>query len=153
MTPEQGTGYWDGDPARIVDTLVIDRDVFSSYLGLPTDLEDGSRNPALDREIVGLMPLDLRAGRGGYENPSYYQLDLRLRYRFQAKHKAVYEAFLDVYNVLNRQEVATEDGRLATETGVAVTPENIADRSIYTFRQPLTSQSPRRMFLGFRASF
>lgn len=153
LTPEQARGYWDGDPAKLFNTLRLDRDDFSDPLGISATLPDGSDNPALDDAIMALMPFDLRAGRGAYEHPSQYQLDLRFRYLFEMRGDLRGELFVDVYNLFNRQHASSRDGRMATVGGVAVTPENISDRTIYAFQMPTATQSPRRFRIGLRLSF
>lgn len=134
-------------------SLILDRDAFSEHLGIPAELPDGSGNPALDEAIVGLMPLDLRVGRGAYENPSEYLFDLRCRYLFKICKRLLVELFLEVFNLFDRQKPSSLDGRLATVGGAAVTSENISDRALYSFQVPTASQAPRRYQAGLRFSF
>jgi hypothetical protein len=153
VTPDQSTGYWDGDPAKLVDTLSIDRSVFATALGIPETLPGGGANPQLDEAIIALIPFELKAGRGAYEQPWYTELSLRFRYDFRAWKKLNGELFFDVLNVLNDQDVVARSGRMGTQAGASVDPSNIGNRSIYTFQETISTESPRSYFAGVRFSF
>ena len=66
VTPDQNTGFWDGDPVKLVETLAIDRASFSTALGIPESLPGGERNVALDQAIPdAALVLDRRVGYAG----------------------------------------------------------------------------------------
>jgi hypothetical protein len=153
VTPDQGTGRWDGDPAKLVDTLAIGRAAFAASTGIPATTPDGQRNPALDAAIIEQIPFDLRAGRGAYVNPWTTTISLRFRYLYRISEHWNGELFFDVLNVTDDQSVVTLDGQMALQPGATIDPSNITDRSLYTFQQPLSTQSPRSYFAGVRFSF
>lgn len=154
VTPMRWTNWWNGDPARIVDTLSIDREAFSEAWGIPALGEQGARNPALDQAIVAAIPLDLRPGRGAYRNDFAYTLDLRFRYTFAPRPPRVaMEVFLDIFNVTDVQRATRRYGYMATVPGARVDPSNISDAAIYAFGTPTSTQSPRSYALGTRLSF
>lgn len=136
---------WDGDPSTLVDTLGVDRDAFATFLGLdPSD-------PTLDAEIVGLIPVDLRSGRGAYTNPWNWFFDLSARYQFGIAKKLRATAFLDVFNVFDLQDASRRDGDFATNA--PVTTANIDDPSIYSFGQTVVRQAPRSIQAGVKLNF
>ena len=153
VTPFGWYNYWNGDPARISRTLAVDRDEFAAAWGIPATLPDGSSNPELDQAIAAAVPLDLRVGKGAYEDDTLYQLDLRLRYRFPMSREIPVELFLDILNVTDAQRVLVREEVLATVRGVQVDPSNISDPGIYTFGDPAYTQPPRAYALGMRVSF
>ena len=66
-----------------------------------------------------MIPLDLQAGRGAYEDSSLYRIDLRLRYDFGIKKKATGEVFFDVHNITNEQSTIARDYTLDRSTTIA----------------------------------
>jgi hypothetical protein len=152
-TPDQttGGGIWDGSNPRIVDTLDINRDEFAVYLDIPAQLPDGSDNPALDDAIVAMIPLDLRAGRGAYEDNCRRWINLRLRYQFALKKKAMGEVFFDVFNITDDQHVTSNDYTLNATT--TIDPTTISEPASYTFGDNLNTENPRSYLLGLRVSF
>jgi hypothetical protein len=153
LPPSGGSqrGIWDGDPARVVDTLRIDRSAFSAELGIPATLPDGSRNPELDAAIAALVPFELRGGRGAYQGGWLYTIDLRLAYAPRLFRDLRTELFVDVFNVTGVQHENDYNTRLATD--VPVTVDNIGDRGNYVFQRPLSYQAPRSLAAGLRLSF
>lgn len=141
-TPDGNTGdsrtptIWNGDPTRIVDTLGIDRGLFGG---------------ATDQQIVDMIPFDLRSGRGSYEGDWLYFWNLSFRYRFPIYRGLTGALFLDVFNVLDEQDVTVFDGDLAATA--TITPATIGDRDSYVFQTPLTRQAPRALQLGVRLTF
>ncbi len=153
LPPSGGSqrGIYDGDPAKAVDTLRIDRAAFSAELGIPATLPDGSRNPALDAAIVDLVPFELRAGRGAYEGSWLYTVDLRLAYAPRLFRDLGTELFVDVFNLTGVQHQNDYNTRLATDAPVTVA--NIGDRGNYVFGRPVSYQAPRSLAAGLRLSF
>jgi hypothetical protein len=144
-TPDANQWLWDGDPSKIVAAIGADRDAFATQFGIPVN------DPTLDRRITELMPFDLKPGRGAYENPDWYEIDIRVKYDFKAWKDVKGEVFLDIDNVLNDQRTLTRDSDMATFE--AVTPSNIGDRSVYTFQRKIVSQAPREYMAGLRFAF
>jgi len=142
---ERTPTIWDGDPATLLNGLSVDTEAFSDLLGI----EPG---PELDAAIIGLMPLDLRSGRGAYSNDWVYFVNLSARYQFPIWKRLTGKLFLDVFTLLNQQDVTNTDGAFTVDAPV-ITPDNIGDRSIYNFQRPLARQFPRRYLLGIKLSF
>jgi outer membrane receptor protein involved in Fe transport len=77
---------------------------------------------------------------GSLQNPSWPQLDLRVRYKRNFTPGFGAEVFMDVFNVLNNQDsIRNED--LVAGTGGTL------------FGEPIRFLDPRRFFLGARVSF
>ena len=124
---------------------------FSDVLGIPED-----NQAILDTAIVDLIPLDLRPGRGAYDQPWWWDLDLSFRWEVGIYKKLSTEVFVDAFNVLNPQMRLTRGDDLQIdydEAPFGVTADNITDRSIYRFQELRTSQAPRSFQLGVRFAF
>lgn len=77
---------------------------------------------------------------GSQTGPSYYTLDVRLKYAYKFGAGSKAEVFLDVFNLLNRQS-ATSEMPLVAGSGA------------YKFGEANAWVEPRRMYIGARYSF
>ncbi|MPY91009.1 MAG: TonB-dependent receptor plug domain-containing protein [Luteitalea sp.] len=72
-------------------------------------------------------------GRNGARGPSFFQLDLRLGYRFSLGGDRRVDAFVDLFNVTDRNNFAVPDGDRFSTNFLALT--NLADGAIPTTAQ------------------
>jgi hypothetical protein len=77
---------------------------------------------------------------GGFENPSYGTVDLRVQYNKRMFGRTVGEVFLDVFNIANNQSAIR-------------TQELVAGQGTSVFGAETQWITPRRAFLGVRARF
>ena len=77
---------------------------------------------------------------GSQTGPSFYTLDVRLKYAYKFGSGSKAEVFLDVFNVLNRQSPTSE-------------MPLVAGSGAYVFGQANAWVEPRRMYVGARYSF
>ena len=76
---------------------------------------------------------------GSNTGPSYYTFDMRLKYAYKFGTSSKAEAFLDIFNLFNKQSPTSES--------------SIALGGAYPFGQANAWVEPRRMYLGARYSF
>ena len=86
-----------------------------------------------DQEVVLLDPVRSLPGE-----PDFFQIDLRLYKKFGTKDKGFSELFLQVFNLLDRENIGLIEGR-------AISPN---------FGNPITLAGPPRTFeLGLRVRY
>ena len=106
--------YLSGQPFTIQDTT-LDNDR-NGILFEPL--------PAGNYSGVGRNPITVESdgGRNGARGPSFFQVDMRLGYRFKLGDQRRVEAFAEVYNLTNRANFANPNGdRFATTTFLNLT--------------------------------
>ncbi len=99
--------------------------------------------PEMDDAYVVGNTLDtwIKPGAIGAETgPSYYTLDVRLKYTYKLAGSQKVEFFLDVFNVLDKQSATSEMPLLA-------------GNGVYKFREANAWVEPRRLYVGARYSF
>lgn len=115
----------------------------SGVLYSRTQLISGRNLPIMDDAYSngGVVDSWITKGSIGHETgPSFYTLDVRLKYMYKFGSGNKVELFLDVFNLLDKQS-ATSHMPLVAGSGV------------YKFGQANAWVEPRRMYLGARYSF
>jgi hypothetical protein len=106
-------------------------------------LISGRYLPMMDDAYVVKNTLDtwITPGVVGAETgPSYYTLDMRLKYTYKLAGSQKVELFLDLFNVLDKQ---------SGQTAMAL----VAGNGVYKFGESNTFVEPRRLYVGARYSF
>ncbi len=134
--PNSYSGIWDGDPAKLVESLGITREDFGG---------------ATDEEIVAMIPFELKPGRGAFSDPWFNQWNLRLKQDFPIFKSVRGEVFLDVFNVMNRQKATQKAWEMFANEHLD--PSNIDDPSAYYYNTTLATQRPRSYQAGLRVAF
>ena len=89
----------------------------------------------------GILDTWIKPGSiGSNTGPSYYTLDMRLKYTYKLAGSQKVELFLDLFNVLDKQS-GTQAQALVNSTGK------------YQFGQSTAFVEPRRLYVGARYSF
>lgn len=99
--------------------------------------------PDMDEAYVynGILDTWIKPGVIGAETgPSYYTLDVRLKYTYKLTGSQKVEFFLDVFNILDKQ------------SGMTAMPL-IDGNGVYKFGESNTFVEPRRLYVGARYSF
>ncbi len=115
----------------------------SGVLYSKTQLISGRNLPIMDApyEDGGVTDTWLTANSiGSQTGPSFYTLDMRLKYAFKFGSSSKAELFVDVFNVLNKQSPQSE-------------MPLIAGNGVYKFGDANSWVQPRRFYLGARYSF
>lgn len=77
---------------------------------------------------------------GSQTSPSYYTLDVRLKYTYKLRGSQKVEFFLDVFNLLDKQSPTSQMSL-------------VAGNGVYNFGEANAWVEPRRLYLGARYSF
>jgi outer membrane receptor protein involved in Fe transport len=77
---------------------------------------------------------------GSQTGPSYYTLDVRLKYTYKLAGSQKVEFFLDVFNILDKQSATAEQGL-------------IGGNGAQAFGEATSWVEPRRLYVGARYSF
>nr|WP_315468654.1 carboxypeptidase regulatory-like domain-containing protein [uncultured Undibacterium sp.] len=115
----------------------------SGVLYSRTQLISGRNLPIMDDAYLNGGVVDSWISKGSIGNetgPSFYTLDVRLKYMYKFGSGNKVELFLDVFNLLDKQS-ATSHMPLVAGSGV------------YKFGEANAWVEPRRMYLGARYSF
>ncbi len=115
----------------------------SGVLYSRTQAISGRNLPVMDPAYVngGVLDTFISPGSvGSQTGPSYYTLDMRLKYVYKFTASQKVELFLDVFNVLDKQSPTAHQGL-------------VAGSAFYKFGQPNEFVQPRRLYVGARYSF
>ena len=115
----------------------------SGLLYTPAQLVQGRYLPIMDEAYVsgGVLDTWITPGTvGSRTGPSYYTLDMRLKYTYKLAGSQKVEFFLDLFNVLDKQS-GTAAQALVQSSGK------------YKFGESNAFVEPRRLYVGARYSF
>lgn len=115
----------------------------SGVLYSRTQLISGRNLPIMDDPYLngGVVDTFISPGAiGSLTGPSYYTLDVRLKYQYKFGASQKVEFFLDVFNILDKQSPTSRQGI-------------VAGSGAYKFGDETAWIEPRRLYLGARYSF
>lgn len=115
----------------------------SGILYTRAQLASGRNLPLQDAAYVdgGVKDAWITKGSiGGETGPSYYTLDVRMKYMLKFGSGQKMELFLDMFNLFNKQSPTSEMGL-------------VAGNGVYKFGEANAWVQPRRLYLGGRYSF
>jgi hypothetical protein len=115
----------------------------SGVLYSRTQLISGRNLPVMDDAYLngGVVDTWITAGSiGSQTGPSYYTLDMRLKYMLKFGGSQKVEVFLDMFNILDKQSPISHQPL-------------VAGSGAFQFGQPNDWVEPRRLYVGARYSF